>query len=178
MLNDVYLHTIINNRFHGLLSLVCSRLLAIVNALAPHFRIIVFKPFSITMNLVAKHAVICVSLFWTVGLFLKHKVSVPSPVGPLFSLTHRAECEAGLQLAGRSRQVRNATGRQRAWPAHGCGENIWVEVCEVKWAQSGCSCCAGNQCTRGSQSMTRNARVHYSCTLTLPGGYSGSETRV
>lgn len=49
------------------------------------------------MNLVAKHAVICVSPCWTVGLFLKHKVSVPSTVGPLISLTHRAECEAGLQ---------------------------------------------------------------------------------
>lgn len=106
MLNDVYLHTIINNRFHGLLSPVCSRLLAIVIALPPPpFHIILFKPFSITMDLVAKHAVICVSLFWTVGLFLKHKVSVPSTVGPLISLAHRAERGAGLQRAGRSRRV-------------------------------------------------------------------------
>lgn len=62
MFNDVYLHTIINNIFYGFLSLMCTRLLPIVNALAP-FRIILFKPFSINMDFVAKHAVICVSVF-------------------------------------------------------------------------------------------------------------------
>lgn len=49
----------------------------------PPFRIILFKPFSINMDFVANYAVICVSLFWTVGLFLKYKVSVPSTVGSL-----------------------------------------------------------------------------------------------
>lgn len=82
MFNDVYLHTLINNIGYGFLSLMSTRLLPIVNAMVP-FGLILFKAFRISMDLVANYAVICGSVFATVGLFLKNKVSVPSTVAPL-----------------------------------------------------------------------------------------------
>lgn len=64
-----------------------ERLLPIVNALAPVCNILL-KPFSINMDLVAKYAVIWGSVFSGVGLFLKHKVSVPSTAAPLAVWSH------------------------------------------------------------------------------------------